>query len=93
VRDTWRDTQLHGEEKREEGDRGDQEEKKSSSTHQNTNTSFPNQETLTIQPHPQQANSTIKRTPQTARILKGHQTQQYKQDEKAEKHPAGKGTG
>ena len=28
VRDTWRGTELHGEEKREEGDRGDQEEKK-----------------------------------------------------------------
>ena len=27
VRDTWRDTQLHGEEKK-EGDRGDQEEKR-----------------------------------------------------------------
>ena len=27
VRDTWKGTQLHGEEKREEGDRGDQEEK------------------------------------------------------------------
>ena len=50
-------------------------EKKSSSTHQNSNTSFPNQETLTshpIQPHPQWGNSTIKRTPQTARIPKGY---------------------
>ena len=28
VRDTWRGTELHGEEKREEGDRGDQEEKR-----------------------------------------------------------------
>ena len=30
VRDTWRGTELHGEEKREEGDRGDQEEKRGS---------------------------------------------------------------
>ena len=28
VRNTWRGTELHGEEKREEGDRGDQEEKR-----------------------------------------------------------------
>ena len=27
VRDTWRGTELHGEEKREEGDRGDQEKR------------------------------------------------------------------
>ena len=52
-------------------------EKKPSSTHQNTDTSFPNQETLTSHPkpwqsHPQQGNSTIKRTLQTARIQKGH---------------------
>ena len=30
VRDTQRDSQLRGEEKREEGDRGDQEEKRGS---------------------------------------------------------------
>ena len=50
-------------------------EKKSSSTHQNTETSFPNQETLTSHPYkldPQWGNSTIKRTPQTARIQKAH---------------------
>ena len=50
-------------------------EKKSSSTHQNRDTSFPNQENLTshpYNPHPQRGNSTIKRTPQTARIQKGH---------------------
>ena len=50
-------------------------EKKSSSTHQNTDTSFPNQEILTSHPnnpHPQRGNSIIKRTPQTARIQKGH---------------------
>ena len=71
-------------------------EKKSSSTHQNTATSFPNQETLPpIQPHPQRGNSIIKRTPQTARIQKGHpklsninkmkrqrNTQQIKQQDK-----------
>ena len=35
-----------------------------------------------------------KEEPQTARIQKGHpQAQQYTQDEKAEKYPAGKGTG
>ena len=50
-------------------------EKKSSSTHQNTDTNFPNQETLTSHPYNpthKQGNSTIKRTPQTARIQKGH---------------------
>ena len=37
---------------------------------------------------------TIKRTPQTARIQKGHpQTQQYKQDKETEEYPADKGTG
>ena len=49
-------------------------EKKSRPTYQNTNTSFPNQETLTSHPsnpNPQQGNSTIKRTRQTARIRKG----------------------
>ena len=49
-------------------------EKKSSSTHQNTNTSFPNQETLTshLSNPTHWGNSTIKRTWQTARIRKGH---------------------
>ena len=50
-------------------------EKKSRLTHQNTDTNFPNQETLNkplVQPHPQGGNSTIKRTPQTARIQKDH---------------------
>ena len=49
-----------------------------SSIHQITNTSFPNQETLTSHPsnpNPQQGNSTIKRTRQTARIQKGHPKQ------------------
>ena len=44
-------------------------EKKSSSTHQNTDTSFPNQETLTSKLY----NPTYsEETPQTARIQKGH---------------------
>jgi len=43
---------LHREEKREEGDRGDQEEKRGNQkeqdrSSQNTDASFPNQETLT----------------------------------------------
>ena len=71
-------------------------EKKSSSTHQNSNTSLPNQETL-------KATDT---TPPTIRNLynkenstncqnteRPPQTQQYKQDEKTEEYPAGKGTG
>jgi len=48
-------------------------QKKSSSTHQNTDTSFPNQEILTIQLSPPTArNLHNKEEPQTARILKGH---------------------
>ena len=44
-------------------------EKKSSSTHQKTDTKFPNQETLTSHPY----NPThSEETPQTARIQKGH---------------------
>ena len=46
-----------------------------------------------VQTHTQQGNSTIKRIPQTARIQKTPQTQQYKQDEEIEEYPAGKGTG
>ena len=71
-------------------------EKKSSPTHQNTDTSFPNQETLT----------TTCTTPPTARKFHNKenstnsqnterppQTQQYKQDEETEEYPAGQGTG
>ena len=49
-------------------------EKKSSSTHQNNDTSFPNQEALTSHPsNPTQArNLHTKGEPQTARIQKGH---------------------
>jgi len=46
-------------------------EKKSSSTHQNMDTRFPYQESLISQPY-NSTYSTIKRTPQTARIQKGH---------------------
>ena len=48
--------------------------KKSSSTHQNTNTSFPNQETLTSHSSspPTERNLHIKEESQTARIHKGH---------------------
>ena len=65
----------------------------SNSTHQNTDTSFPNQETLTSHPY----------TPPTVRKLhkkenstnfqnteRPPQTQQYKQDEETEEYPAGK---
>ena len=47
---------------------------KSSSTHQNTDTSFPNQETLTSHWYnpTHSKETTIKRTPQTARIQTGH---------------------
>ena len=49
-------------------------EKKSSSTHQNTNTSFPNQETLTATcpTPPTVRNLHNKEEPQTATIQKGH---------------------
>ena len=48
-------------------------EKKSSSTYQNTDTSFPNQETLTSHPTPPTVrNLPNKEEPQTARIWKGH---------------------
>jgi len=45
-------------------------EKKSSSTHQNTNTSFPNQETLTSPPTVRKLHN--KENSTTARIQKGH---------------------
>ena len=56
-------------------------EKRSSSTHQSIDTSFPNQENLashSSKPHPQGGTSTIKRNlhnkeePQTSSIQKGH---------------------
>jgi len=71
-------------------------EKKSRYTHQNTDTSFPNQETSTSH----LSNPThSKETPQKIELHNCQkterlpQTQQYKQYEKAEKYPAGKGTG
>ena len=70
-------------------------EKKSSSTHQNTNASLPNQETLTSQ----SSNAThwVKRphykgTTDHQNTESPLQTQQSKQDEKAEKYPTGKET-
>ena len=68
-------------------------EKKSSSTHQNTDASFLNKETLTSHP----SNPTHSEEPPQYRETtncqtteRPPQTQQYKQDEKAEKYPAGK---
>ena len=70
-------------------------EKKSISTHQNTDTSFPNQETLTSQ-----SSNTIhwvkssqyKGTTDQHNTESPPQTQQSKQDEKAEKYRKGKET-
>ena len=64
-------------------------EKNSSPTHQNTHTSFPNQETLTSHPsnptHSEDLHN--KEEPQTARIWKGHpKHSNLKQAEKAEKY-------
>ena len=70
-------------------------EKKSSSMHQNTNESFPNQETLTSQssnPTHWEKPPQWKGTTDHQKREKPVQTQQSKQDEKTEKHPAGKGT-
>ena len=70
--------------------------KKSSSTDQNTYTSFPNQETLTSHP----SNPTHSEEPPQWRRTTNWQntewppkTQQSKQEEKAEKYSAGKGKG
>ena len=71
-------------------------EKKSSSTHQNTDTSFPNQETLTSHLYnPTHSEETpqkreLHKLPEYRKVT---QTQQYKQDKEAEKYPSGKGTG
>ena len=47
-----------------------------------------------VQTHTQRGNSTIKRTPQIARIRKSHpKLSNLKQDEETEEYPAGKGTG
>ena len=72
-------------------------EKKPSSTHQNSNTSLPNQETLTshwyttlptVRKLHKKENST-----NSQNMERPHQTQQYNQDKEAEEYPAGKGTG
>jgi len=69
-------------------------EKKSSSTHQNTDTNFPNQKTLTSHP----SKSTHSKEPPYKRgtinchnTERSPKTQQYKQDEKAERYSTGKG--
>ena len=72
----------------------ERKEKKSSSMHQNTDASFPNQETLTSQ----SSNPTHWEKPPLEKGTTDHQkerppqTQQSTQDEKAEKYLAGKGT-
>ena len=71
-------------------------EKKSSSTHQNTDTSFPNQETWTSHLYnpthseepPQQRGTT-----NCQNTERPPQTQQYYQAEETEEYSAGKGTG
>ena len=70
-------------------------EEKSISTHQNTDTSFPDQETLTsqssnpthwVKPPQEKGTTDLQNTESTL------QTQQSKQDEKAEKYPTNKKT-
>ena len=71
-------------------------EKKSSSTHQKTNTSFPNQETFTSHPYNPTPSEEIPQSRELHTCQNTEsppQTQQYKQDEKTEEYPAGKGTG
>jgi len=68
-------------------------EKTSSSTHQDTNTISPNQETLTRHwSNSQGADSTIKRKHNLPACRKGAPTHQSKQNEKAEKYSAGEET-
>ena len=70
-------------------------EKKSISTYQNTDTSFPKQETLTTQssnPTHWVKSPQYKGTTDHQSTESPLQTQQSKQDEKAEKYPTSKGT-
>jgi len=67
-------------------------EKKFSSTHQNTDTSFPNEETLPTPPTVRKLHNKENST-NCQNMERPLQTQQYKPDEEAEKYPAGKGTG
>ena len=63
--------------------------------HQNTDTSFPNQETLMSQlsnPTHWEKPPQYKGTTDHQNTERPRQTQQPKQDEKAEKYPTGKGT-
>ena len=71
-------------------------EKTSSSTHQNTDTSFPNLETLTSHcPTPPTTRKLHNKDNSTnyQNTERSPQMQQYKQDEETEEYPAGKGTG
>ena len=68
-------------------------EKKSSSTHQNTDTSFPSQETLTSHssnPIHREEPPQYRGTTNCRNTEKPSQTQQSKQDEKSEKYSVGK---
>ena len=81
--DSLLDTSLHSREKR------------SISTHQNTDTSSPNQETLRSHwsnPNHREQTPLLKGVTNFQHTERPPQTQQYKQDEKAEKYSAGKGT-
>ena len=71
-------------------------EKKSSYTRQNSDTGFPNQETLTKHPfNPPTERKLHSKDNSTnfQNMERPPQTQQYKQNEKAEKYSTGKGTG
>ena len=71
-------------------------ERKPSSTHQNSNTSLPNQETLTnhwYNPTTVRKLHNKENSTNSQNIERPPQTQQYKQDEETEEYPAGKGTG
>ena len=70
-------------------------EKKPSPTHQNTDTSFPNQETVTsylFNPIHREEPPQLRGIINHKNTEKPPQTQQSKQDEKAEKYSAGKET-
>ena len=71
-------------------------EKKPSSTHQNSNTSLPNQETLTSQwynpTHSEEA-PYKENSINSQNIERPPQMQQYNQDEETEEYSVGKGTG
>ena len=71
-------------------------EKKYSSIHQNIDTSFPNQETLTshlYNPHTARKRHNKENSTNCQNTERTPQTQQFKQDEETEEYPADKGTG